>query len=153
MNYIVITVILTAVCAAWLFAQEAEEISKELEGEKSYPKRPATEALAIHGAVAAPAMLAAEVPPAFAAETISPSAPDAAWDAPASGIHVTGTSRMGTKTVAIINGKFSGLGDLVEVRHNGQMYQWKVRRIQPDGKVNLERYAVKTVTAGIQQEK
>jgi len=146
MNYIVITVMLTAVCAAFLFAQETEEISKEMKSEKSQSVRHAARPPVIHGAVGAPLASVEERASAPPVETAAV-APNMAWDEPSSEIHVTGTSRMGTQTVAIINGKFSGIGDLVEVRHNGQMYQWKVRRIQPDGKVNLERHAVKTVAA------
>lgn len=146
MNYIVITVILTAVCAAFLFAQEADEISKEIERDKPHPPRSSAGAPKHPG----PAVAFADHTPDV---RMNPVAAVADWDTLASGIHITGTSRMGTQTVAIINGKFSGIGDLVEVRHNGHRYQWRVRRIQPDGKVNLERYAVKTEPAVVQQEK
>jgi hypothetical protein len=143
MNYIVITVMLTAVCAAFLFAQEAEELSKEKKSDKSHSARLAVGAPVVSGPAAA-----AGIATACALESLS-DMPETAWEAPRSGIHIAGTSRMGAQTVAIINGKFSGIGDLVEVRHDGRMYQWKIRRIQPDGKVNLERYAVKTETADV----
>ena len=45
------------------------------------------------------------------------------WDAPAALIRVTGTSRMGDKTVAIINGELKEEGDLVQVSYSGRVYK------------------------------
>ncbi len=80
-----------------------------------------------------------------------PSAPpDTSWAEPKAQLRVSGTSQMGDQTVAIVNNEIKSIGELVEIRHNGRVYQWKVQDIQPDGTVNLERYAVKTDTAGFQ---
>lgn len=145
MNYIVITVILTAVCAAFLFAQEADEISREIHRGKKQTSRSASGAPELPAAAAAAGVATVYAPDSLAQDPV--------WDAPAARIRFSGTSRMGAQTVALINGRFSGVGDLVEVRHDGRRYQWKVRQIGTDGKVNLERYAVETDTAVAEQEK
>jgi len=75
---------------------------------------------------------------------------DSNWDGPAARLQVSGTSQMGAQTVAIVNDELKSIGELVEVQYNGRVYQWKVQDIQADGTVNLERYAVKTDTAGFQ---
>ena len=59
---------------------------------------------------------------------------------------------MGAQTAAIINGEVKTVGDLVEVRYSGRLYQWKLIDVQPSGKVKLERFAVKTDTHGLQKE-
>lgn len=74
------------------------------------------------------------------------------WDAPAALVRVSGTSRMGAQTAAIINGEVKAVGDLVEVHYSGRIYQWKLIEVQPTGKVKLERFAVKTDTPGFQKE-
>lgn len=70
------------------------------------------------------------------------------WDAPAALIKVTGVSRMGVRTAAIINGDVKAVGDLVEIRYSGRVYQWKLLDVQPDGRVKLERFAVKADSSG-----
>ncbi len=70
------------------------------------------------------------------------------WGTPASQIRVSGTSRMNHQTVAIINGEMKAPGDLIVVRYNGRIYQWKLKEIKPGGRVRLERYAVQADTGG-----
>jgi len=70
------------------------------------------------------------------------------WDAPAALIRITGTSRMGTQTVAIINGELKAPGELIEVRYNGRVYQWKLKKIQSNGTVLLDRDTVRSDTSG-----
>ncbi|HKL22410.1 MAG TPA: hypothetical protein VJ904_11435 [Tichowtungia sp.] len=67
----------------------------------------------------------------------------ARWETPASQISVTGTSRMGDQTVAIINGEIKEVGDLIEVSHGGRTYQWRLKKIHPEGTVDIERVGIK----------
>lgn len=85
-------------------------------------------------------------------EETAPLAAASDWDAPAAMIRVSGTSRMGDQTAAIINGEVKTVGDLIEIRYSGRLYQWKLIDVQPSGKVKLERFNVKTDTQGFQQE-
>lgn len=70
------------------------------------------------------------------------------WDAPAALIRVTGTSRMGDKTVAIINGDLKEEGDLVQVSYSGRIYQWKLSGVNANGKVSLERVGISSGVGG-----
>lgn len=70
------------------------------------------------------------------------------WDAPAALIRVTGTSQMGAQTVAIINGELKAPGELIEVRYNGRVYRWKLKAVQTNGKVLLDRDTVRPDTSG-----
>ncbi|MBI9021079.1 MAG: hypothetical protein JEZ10_07485 [Verrucomicrobia bacterium] len=70
------------------------------------------------------------------------------WDAPAALIRVTGTSQMGSQTVAIINGELKGPGELIRVRYNGRIYEWKLKEVQSNGKVLLDRHTVQSDTSG-----
>jgi len=70
------------------------------------------------------------------------------WDAPAALIRVNGTSRMGDKTVAIINGEFKEEGDLVQVSYSGRVYQWKLSGVKASGKVSLERVGISSGAIG-----
>lgn len=70
------------------------------------------------------------------------------WDAPAALIRVTATSRMGNKTVAIINGELKEEGDLVQVSYSGRVYQWKLSGVKASGKVSLERVGINSGTIG-----
>lgn len=65
------------------------------------------------------------------------------WTAPSKQISVTGTSRMGDKAVAIVNGELKGVGDLIEVSYGGRIYQWKLKKITAAGTVDIERVGVK----------
>jgi len=70
------------------------------------------------------------------------------WDAPAALIRVTGTSRMGDKTVAIINGDLKEEGDLIQVSYSGRVFQWKLTGVKASGKVSLERVGISNGTIG-----
>lgn len=71
------------------------------------------------------------------------------WDAPAKLLKVSGTSRMGDQRAAIINGEVKVVGDVVEVRYSGRIYQWKLTEVKPDGRVRLERHTVKKESPGL----
>lgn len=61
------------------------------------------------------------------------------WKVAASKISIDGTSRMGDKTLAIINGEMKNVGDLVVVVYKGKSYQWKIFGIDSSGKVQLQK--------------
>jgi len=70
------------------------------------------------------------------------------WDGPAAQIRVTGTSRMDDKSVAIINGDIKEVGDFIEVSYSGQIYQWKLKKIDASGQVFLDRVGISAGTIG-----
>ncbi len=70
------------------------------------------------------------------------------WEAPASMIRVSGTSRMGRQLAAIINGDIKEVGDLVLVQYNGRTYKWKLKGVNANGKVSLERVGVSNPAIG-----
>lgn len=72
------------------------------------------------------------------------------WDAPTALLNVSGTSRMGDKAVAIINGDLKEIGDAVEVSHNGRVYQWILKDVDASGKVRLERVGISSGLIGFQ---
>ena len=53
---------------------------------------------------------------------------------------------MRDQTVAIINGEMKSPGDLIIIRYNGRIYQWKLKTIKPDGRIQLERHSVQPDT-------
>jgi hypothetical protein len=61
------------------------------------------------------------------------------WKAAAAKISIDGTSRMGDKMLAIINGELKNVGDLVVVIYKGKTYQWKIFGIDSSGKVQLQK--------------
>jgi hypothetical protein len=61
------------------------------------------------------------------------------WKVAASKISIDGTSRMGDKTLAIINGELKNVGDQVVVVYKGKSYQWKIFGIDSSGKVQLKK--------------
>lgn len=72
------------------------------------------------------------------------------WDGPSAQIAVTGTSRMGDKAVAIINGDLKEEGDLIEISHGGRIYQWKLKKINASGTVDVERVGISNAGVGFQ---
>ncbi len=70
------------------------------------------------------------------------------WDGPAALLHVSGTSQMGAKTVALINGDLKEVGDSVEVSYGGRIYQWKLKEVKASGKVRLERVDISAGAIG-----
>jgi hypothetical protein len=61
------------------------------------------------------------------------------WKAAFSKLKVSGTSRLGDRTAAIINGKLTGTGEKVEVLHEGKVYQWEIVEITADGQIQLKK--------------
>ena len=61
------------------------------------------------------------------------------WVAAEQTIQVTGTSRMGDQTAAIINNQIKGEGDLIEVVYKKRTYKWKVRKVSSNGTISLDR--------------
>lgn len=70
------------------------------------------------------------------------------WDMPTSMIRVTGTSRLGDKGVAIINGDLKEVGDFVEISYSGRIYQWKLKKINARGMIQLDRVGVSSGASG-----
>ncbi len=68
------------------------------------------------------------------------------WRAPAARLQVNGVSRMGNRVMVLINGSLYSEGDLVEVAHQGKIFQWKIAEINPDGNVRFERHKIITDT-------
>jgi len=65
------------------------------------------------------------------------------WKAAAAKIRVSGTSLMDGKTAAIVNGKLKVEGDLIEISHEGRVYQWLVASIDARGQIHLKKQRVK----------
>jgi hypothetical protein len=61
------------------------------------------------------------------------------WKAAAGKIRISGTSRLGGKTAAIINGELKVTGDRVEIVYEGTTYRWQVIGIDANGKVQLKK--------------
>lgn len=72
------------------------------------------------------------------------------WSVPESRLEVTGTSRLGSKAAAIINGHIREVGDVIEMIHSNRIYKWKLTRVNPNGTVALERLEVANRTLGFQ---
>jgi hypothetical protein len=72
------------------------------------------------------------------------------WTAPAKLIRVNGTSRMGDQTAVIVNDEVKSIGDLIEIHYGDRIYQWKILNIQPTGKIQLERFSVKSAGSSFQ---
>lgn len=65
------------------------------------------------------------------------------WKAASAKIRIDGTSTMGGKAAAIVNGKLKVAGELVEVTHGGRVYQWKITAIDADGQIHLKKDSVR----------
>jgi hypothetical protein len=57
---------------------------------------------------------------------------------------------MGAKAVAIINGQLKEEGEVIEMIHNNRIYKWKLRKVNPNGTVGLDRLDVSNRTLGFQ---
>ena len=64
---------------------------------------------------------------------------ESGWKAAAGRIRISGTSRMGGRTAAIINGELKNTGDQVEVVQGGITYQWQILGIDANGQVQLKK--------------
>ena len=65
------------------------------------------------------------------------------WKAAAGKIRISGTSRLGGKTVAIINGELKGIGEQFEILHAGKTYQWQIVEISADGRIQLKKQGIR----------
>jgi hypothetical protein len=65
------------------------------------------------------------------------------WKAAYAKINISGTSRLGGKTAAIVNGELKVVGDSVLVLHDGLTYQWEIVGIESDGRIQLKRLGVR----------
>lgn len=72
------------------------------------------------------------------------------WSVPESLIRVTATSRMGSKAAAIINGQIREEGDVIEMVHNNRVYKWKLRKVNSNGTIGLDRLEASNRTLGFQ---
>lgn len=84
----------------------------------------------------------------FSASSAAPV--DSDWTVPESLIQVTATSRMGNKAAAIINGQIKEEGDVIEMIHNNRIYSWKLRKVNSNGTIGLDRLEVNNRTLGFQ---
>ncbi|MEI7850864.1 MAG: hypothetical protein WCH86_03445 [Kiritimatiellales bacterium] len=65
------------------------------------------------------------------------------WTAASAGLKISGTSRLGDRTVAIINGEMKSVGEQVEVLHEGKMYQWEIIGIGANGQIQLKKTGIR----------
>lgn len=65
------------------------------------------------------------------------------WTAASAGLRISGTSRLGDRTVAIINGEMKSVGEQVGVSHEGKMYQWEIIGIGANGQIQLKKIGVR----------
>ena len=65
------------------------------------------------------------------------------WTAASAGLRVSGTSRLGDRTAAIINGEMRSVGEQVEVLHEGKMYQWEIIGIGANGQIQLKKIGIR----------
>jgi hypothetical protein len=73
----------------------------------------------------------------------SPNVDSSGWNMAAGKIKISGTSQMGGRTVAIVNGDLKSTGDQIEVISEGKTYQWQIIRIEADGRVQLKKLGIK----------
>ena len=65
------------------------------------------------------------------------------WNMAAGKIKISGTSRLGGRTAAIVNGDLKSTGDQIEVVSEGRTYQWQIVGIEADGRVQLKKLGIK----------
>jgi hypothetical protein len=65
------------------------------------------------------------------------------WNMAAGKIKISGTSRLGRRTAAIVNGDLKSTGDQIEVVSEGRTYQWQIVGIEADGRVQLKKLGIK----------
>jgi hypothetical protein len=73
----------------------------------------------------------------------SPDVDVSGWNMAAGKIKISGTSRLGGRTAAIVNGDLKSTGDQIEVISEGKTYQWQIIRIEADGRVQLKKLGIK----------
>ncbi len=65
------------------------------------------------------------------------------WKAASAKLQISGTSRLGDRTAAIINGQLKVAGDPVEIFYEGKTYQWLIVDIDADGQIQLKKTGIK----------
>jgi hypothetical protein len=61
------------------------------------------------------------------------------WKAAFAKLKVSGTSRLGDRTAAIVNGELKAIGEQVEVLYEGRTYQWEIVGIDATGQIQVKR--------------
>lgn len=85
-------------------------------------------------------------PEGWQKRTSAQSEPDldsSGWKAAAGRIKISGASKLGGRTVAIVSGELKSPGDPVEVLFEGKTYQWQIVGIEADGRVQLKKIGIK----------
>ena len=65
------------------------------------------------------------------------------WKAASAKLRISGTSQLGGRTAAIINGELKVVNDPVEVFYEGKTYQWQVVEIGADGQIQLKKLGIR----------
>jgi hypothetical protein len=65
------------------------------------------------------------------------------WKSASAKLQISGTSRLGDRTAAIINGQLKVAGDPVEIFYEGKTYQWLIVDIDADGQIQLKKTGIK----------
>ena len=65
------------------------------------------------------------------------------WKSASGRIRIGGTSRLGGRTAAIINGDLKSVGDQIEVLYEGKTYQWQIIGIDADGRIQLKKLGIR----------
>ncbi len=65
------------------------------------------------------------------------------WKAAAGEIRIGGTSRLGGRTAAIINGELKSVGEQIEVFYAGKTYQWQSLGVDAEGRVQLKKQGIR----------
>jgi hypothetical protein len=73
----------------------------------------------------------------------SPDVDVSGWNMAAGKIKISGTSQLGGRAAAIVNGELKSKGDQIEVMSEGKTYQWQIIGIEADGRVQLKKLGIK----------
>ena len=73
----------------------------------------------------------------------SPDVDVSGWNMAAGKIKISGTSQLGGRAAAIVNGELKSKGDQIEVMSEGKTYQWQILGIEADGRVQLKKIGIK----------
>jgi len=73
----------------------------------------------------------------------SPDVDVSGWNMAAGKIKISGTSQLGGRAAAIVNGELKSKGDQIEVMSEGKAYQWQILGIEADGRVQLKKIGIK----------
>jgi len=65
------------------------------------------------------------------------------WTEASAKLRVGGTSRLGDRAAAIINGELKSVGEKVEVLHEGKTYQWEIIGIGVTGQIQLKKTGIR----------